>query len=56
MVIPMRDRLVHEGDFDDPDAPDGAVYELENGHRYEMGTRHDCGVDDCPANVGDLDA
>jgi hypothetical protein len=51
----MRDRLVAEGDFDDPAAPDGAVYELENGHRYEMGVTHDCGVDDCPANVGGRD-
>lgn len=44
------EKLVVEGDFDDPDKPDGAVYELPNGHRYEMGTRHDCGVRDCPAN------
>jgi len=42
--------LVVEGDFDDLEKPDGDVYELPNGHRYEMGTRHDCGVRDCPAN------
>lgn len=51
----MRDRLVVEGDYDDPHAPDGNIYELENGHRYEMGVTHDCGVADCPANVGDRD-
>jgi len=48
----MIDKLVFEGDFEDPDAPDGAVYELPDGHRYEMGVRHDCGHSDCPANVG----
>lgn len=47
----MTDKLVIEGDFDDPDMPDGDVYELPNGHRYEMGTRHDCGVTNCPANT-----
>jgi hypothetical protein len=50
-----RETLVVEGDFEDPGKPDGDVYELPNGHRYEMGTTHDCGVADCPANVGDPD-
>jgi len=50
------DTLVVEGDFDDPEKPDGDVYQLENSrHRYEMGVTHDCGVADCPANVGGRD-
>lgn len=45
------DKLVVEGDFEDSGKPDGDVYELPDGHRYEMGTRHDCDHPDCPANV-----
>lgn len=54
--MPDDRRLVREGDWDDPAAPDGNVYELPGGHRYEMGTRHECGVEGCPADTSWIDS
>ena len=46
-----RHRAVIEGDIDDPRSPDGDIMETPDGHRYEMGVRHECGHPDCPANI-----
>lgn len=42
--------VVVEGDFEDPDKPDGDIMSTPDGHTYEMGTRHACGHPDCPAH------
>lgn len=33
------------------DGPTGTVYRMPNGHEYEIGTAHDCGIAGCPANA-----
>lgn len=46
-----RPKVVIEGDYDDPDSPDGDIMELPNGHRFEMGVNHHCGIGGCPADI-----
>ena len=47
----MIGELIVVGDRHNPDKPDGDVYKLPNGHSYEMGERHSCGLESCPANT-----
>ncbi|GGL55041.1 hypothetical protein [Halocalculus aciditolerans] len=50
-MVDVIDDVYLRGDTADPHKPDGDLMRTPSGHVYEMGTWHDCGVSDCPANA-----